>query len=127
MRSTVNELSNSIDLESTLIRAEILFKRFQRLVEAVDKKENFPKPRKQDAVTEAAPAEEVEPSSSTGATQNNKKGPASAQKKGKDAAQKKMPPAERVITPELRKLLSRNTEVLPRETVAKKGDGMPDR
>ncbi|EPE09161.1 gtpase-activating protein gyp7 [Ophiostoma piceae UAMH 11346] len=49
----VNELSGTIDLESTLIRAEALFQRFRRLVEAVDKQHNFPAPRR--AV--AAPAD----------------------------------------------------------------------
>lgn len=34
-----------MDLESILIRAEALFLRFARLVEAVDKQENFPGPR----------------------------------------------------------------------------------
>jgi hypothetical protein len=37
-------LSNQIDLQSTLIRAEALFNRFQRAVEAVDRKNNFPIP-----------------------------------------------------------------------------------
>ncbi|ROV90236.1 hypothetical protein VMCG_10261 [Cytospora schulzeri] len=41
----VNELSGTIDLESTLIRAEALFRKFQRLIEAIDKKPNFPPPR----------------------------------------------------------------------------------
>ncbi|CAK7267362.1 GTPase activating protein [Sporothrix epigloea] len=41
----VNELSGTMDLESTLVRAESLFRRFQRLVEAVDKQHNFPAPR----------------------------------------------------------------------------------
>ena len=40
----VNELSNTIDLQSTLIRAQALFRRFQRTVDAVDKKRNFPAP-----------------------------------------------------------------------------------
>ncbi|CAK7233576.1 GTPase activating protein [Sporothrix curviconia] len=43
----VNELSGTMDLESTLVRAEALFRRFQRLVEAVDKQHNFPPPRRQ--------------------------------------------------------------------------------
>ncbi|KKA26607.1 hypothetical protein TD95_003417 [Thielaviopsis punctulata] len=38
----VNELSGTMDLDSTLIRAESLFRKFQRMVEAVDKKHNFP-------------------------------------------------------------------------------------
>ncbi|KIV99937.1 hypothetical protein, variant [Verruconis gallopava] len=40
----INELSNSIDLTSTLVRAEQLFRRFQRTVEAVDRKYSFPVP-----------------------------------------------------------------------------------
>jgi hypothetical protein len=43
-RSLVNELSGSIDLQSTLITAEALFNRFQRTVEAVDRKDHFPTP-----------------------------------------------------------------------------------
>lgn len=38
----INELSNTIDLQSTLLRAEGLFKRFEKVVQAVDKKNNFP-------------------------------------------------------------------------------------
>ena len=34
----VNELSNTIDLSNTRLRAEVLFRRFQRTVEAVDRK-----------------------------------------------------------------------------------------
>ncbi|CZT05531.1 hypothetical protein WAI453_004957 [Rhynchosporium graminicola] len=41
----VNELSTTIDLESTLVRAEALYRRFQRTVEAIDKKSNFPAPK----------------------------------------------------------------------------------
>lgn len=42
--AVVNELSNTIDLPSTLIRAEALYNRFQRTVEAVDRKNHFPVP-----------------------------------------------------------------------------------
>lgn len=89
-----------MDLESTLIRAEALFRRFQRIVEAIDKKQNFPAPRLQDG--------EQASSSAAG--------------KGKATEE---PAKERIITPELRKLLSREVEVLPRKTVAQKGEGMP--
>merc|ERR1711981_959438 len=37
----INELSNTIDLPSSLIRAEQLFRRFQRTVESVDRKNHF--------------------------------------------------------------------------------------
>lgn len=80
-----------MDLESTLIRAEALYRKFQRLVEAVDKKQNFPAP---------------------------KEGDSSEANKGKQTE-------EKIISPELRRLLSRKVEVLSRTTVAQKGDGMP--
>ncbi|KAF3356497.1 hypothetical protein VdG1_03777 [Verticillium dahliae VDG1] len=93
----VNELSNTMDLDSTLIRAEALFRRFKRLVEAVDKKGNFPPPRLQSAEEVIQSPEAARP----------------------DEARPK------IITPELRQLLSRKVEVLPRKTVANLGDGLP--
>ena len=69
----VNELSGTIDLESTLIRAEALFQRFRRLVEAVDKQHNFPAPRKAGAAVAdpaaAGKAKTVYTSSSSGETE----------------------------------------------------------
>ncbi|KAF2667220.1 RabGAP/TBC [Microthyrium microscopicum] len=54
----INELSNTIDLEQTLVKAEALFLRFQRTVEAVDRKSSFPAPssvrqRRQPSVADA--------------------------------------------------------------------------
>jgi hypothetical protein len=40
----VNELSGTIELEDTMIRAEGLFRRFERTVEAVDRQGRFPLP-----------------------------------------------------------------------------------
>lgn len=65
-----------MDLDSTLIRAESLFRKFQRMVEAVDKKDNFPTPSSSSSSQKKKTAEE-----------------------------------EQIVTPELRKLLSRNVEV----------------
>lgn len=115
----INELSNTMDLQSTLIKAEALFRRFQRLVEAVDKKPNFPGPRKTSAssiptISDGPSSTNGRPGSSAAPNKTNAKG------KGKEEEAK-------VITPELRKLLSRQVEVLPRTTVAQKGDGMPSR
>jgi hypothetical protein len=42
--NTVNELSGIIDLETTLVKAEALFKKFQRTVELIDRKGTFPAP-----------------------------------------------------------------------------------
>jgi hypothetical protein len=44
-KKTVNELSNTIDLPSTITRAEALFRRFTRTVEAIDRKSSFPAPK----------------------------------------------------------------------------------
>ncbi|KAJ9131091.1 GTPase-activating protein GYP7 [Pleurostoma richardsiae] len=88
----INELSGTIDLESTLIRAEQLFRRFQRLMDAIDKKPNtLPSPRR-----------------------SKGKGP---EQQGQEAE------VQKIITPELRKLLSRKVEVLPRKDVANNGEG----
>ncbi|KAK1760446.1 rab-GTPase-TBC domain-containing protein [Echria macrotheca] len=113
----VNELSGTIDLESTLIRAEALFKRFRRLVEAIDKKENFP----------AAPKLRPGLSSPSGSSQsvsnpdNNKN--ATAGRKVREESGKEV----KVITPELRQLLSRTVVVLPKTEAAgkKKSEGFP--
>ncbi|KAM7186094.1 Rab-GTPase-TBC domain containing protein [Rhypophila sp. PSN 637] len=123
----INELSCTMDLESTLIRAEVLFKKFRRLVEAIDKKENFPSPRKVDPVISALPAAHTRPgsessppapaeaSSSSGQGQqqsrsprrDNGKAPATSPGSAKKEEEKK-----RVITPELRALLNRKVEVI---------------
>lgn len=87
------------------------------MVEAIDKKQNFPAPRP------AGP-------SSPGPSERQPQSPSSPlPAKGNTAANKgkvaEEPKQQKVITPELRKLLSRKVEVLPRKTVAQKGDGMP--
>ncbi|KAI0378580.1 RabGAP/TBC [Hypomontagnella monticulosa] len=107
----VNELSNTMDLESTLIRAEQLFRRFQRLIEAIDKKQNFPGPK----VVKDSP-----PATSPSASRPTRPSPQSRNSNSK--APEEQP--KKTITPELRKLLSRNVEILPRKVVQKKGDGI---
>lgn len=132
-QSIVNELSGTIDLESTLIRAEALFRKFQRLIEAIDKKPNFPAPRF--SLNTVAPSllaplspNNNRPSTPNGSgssssynnDNNNQQG-----QKGKQPEPLKSPGGEpkKVITPELRRLLSKQVEVLPRKEVAKQGDG----
>jgi TBC1 domain family member 15 len=73
----------------------------------VDKKQNFPKPR--------TPRQ----SSSSSTPQADSEG-SSATSNGKA----KEDTAPKVISPELRKLLSREVEILPRNVVQKKGDGL---
>ncbi|KAJ1329004.1 TBC1 domain family member 15 [Microdochium nivale] len=110
----VNELSNTIDLGSTLVRAEQLFRRFKRLVEAIDKKENFPKAPKRLSTAPSSPP----PASPSQAARTPNRG-GDKGKKPEEVDKETV----KVITPELRKLLSRDVEVLPRQEVRKKGDG----
>lgn len=121
-RTKVNELSNTMDLESTLIRAEALFRRFHRLVEAIDKKQNFPAPRVSVAGGGGSGSSGGdEPSSSTVSPPP----PSQSQSKKKDSGKATEEQSKKkIITPELRKLLSREVEFLPRKVVQKKGEGL---
>lgn len=121
----VNELSNTIDLESTLIRAEALFRKFQRHVEAIDKKQNFPAPRPADSASPASPLQSAPASGTAPASTPDGRNKTAAGGSGSNKGKAAETPQQKVITPELRKLLRKKFEVLPRKTVAQKGDGMP--
>lgn len=177
---TVNELSTTIDLEQTLVRAEALFRRFQRTVEAIDKKSNFPAPALRhrtlgrNASTgsvqsfSSAVSSPGRPTSSSSSTQprastsgtdtvsatHTNSGPTTSHPKSEtiDKGKRKSsdttsPTANtatsiagpspsaggeeemvdqrpKVISPELRALLSRKVEILPRKVVRKEGDGV---
>ncbi|KAL8704142.1 MAG: hypothetical protein Q9201_002692 [Fulgogasparrea decipioides] len=109
----VNELSNAIDLPSTLLRAQYLFRRFQRTVEAIDRKQSFPAP----SVRQRKPATPTSPRGSNAKT---------AATTGHDAAATASSTGgeERVISPELRNLLSRKVEKLDKRTVVEHGGGV---
>lgn len=111
--SLVNELSNTMDLESTLVRAEALFRRFQRTVETIDKKGNFPsapgqQARQRKSISASSPSSPPPPSSSStsGATSATDKGKQPAADGGSGGGEEDT----RVISPELRALLSRKVE-----------------
>ena len=108
----VNELSNTIDLESTLIRAEGLFRRFQRTVEAVDKKHNFPAP----SVRQRRPASSVSAGPSSATT-----GVDASSSAGKAVAQGIGAEREKVISTELRQLLSRDVVLLDKKDILPHG------
>ncbi|KAG9233056.1 GTPase-activating protein GYP7 [Amylocarpus encephaloides] len=149
----VNELSTAIDLESTLMRAEALYRRFQRTVEAIDKKSNFPAPklRKRNTNTSKITSKPPTASSATANTSgidsvtansthngaaSSPSSPAtttptqSTRDKGKQPAtegrnsQELQPQKPKTISPELRELLSRKVEMLPRKVVRKEGEGL---
>ncbi|KAI9802824.1 MAG: GTPase activating protein [Piccolia ochrophora] len=92
----VNELSNTIDLHSTLIRAEALFRRFQRTVETIDKRHSFPPPN-------------VRPrkaNTTSGAPQAGADSTAASGSEAAKGIEQRDGEKEKIISPELRQLLS---------------------
>jgi hypothetical protein len=109
-----------MDLESTLVRAESLFKRFQRTVETIDKKGNFPsapqaRQRKLKAAVVAGPGPSLP--SSNAQPEASSSGTDQGQQVGEDGDAK-------VISPELRALLSRKVETLEKQDIVKHGGGV---
>ncbi|KAH0093115.1 RabGAP/TBC, partial [Aureobasidium melanogenum] len=105
----VNELSNTIDLSSTMLRAEALFRRFQRTVEAIDRKDHFPTPtlrqRKQIAggsLDQGAANVGHDGKQAAAASSSD------AQTAGNAQATTTTAQKERIVSPELRALLSRD-------------------
>ncbi|KAL9102252.1 MAG: hypothetical protein Q9163_002588 [Psora crenata] len=121
----VNDLSNSIDLQSTLLRAEALFRRFQRTVEAIDKSNNFPMPRIRQRRPDRGDHREGNSSTTSGsdarAPDNSK---AAVRAPTTQATSPEVVPKERVISPELRNLLSRKVEKLDKKQIAEHGGGI---
>ena len=148
----INELSNTMDLAEMLYRSEALFKRFEKTVEAIDRKETFPMPstaggelRQRKPGDEDGKDANATPSQNTGTVvtgsaatgprvtrprqpqaQNQSQRPTSAgqtQAKGKEAAQIK----EKIVTPDLRLLLSRKIVTLDGEDApASRPSGLKD-
>ena len=123
----VNELSNTIDLPSTLLRAQSLFRRFQRTVEAIDKKNNFPVP----SIRQRKPAEPIPSIKDAKQTPGNQgKRPAGAGTGSDVRGARPGSPAERadakekVISDELRGLLSRKVVVLDKKAIVEHGGGL---
>lgn len=152
----VNELSTTIDIESTLVRAEALFRRYQRTIEAIDKKSNFPVPslRQRQPVRNASigGAQSLQSpnspnpvsqgsnaaagsssanssrisvvtagSTNSGAVDKGKRKVSGEQSRESGEMVDQRP---KVISPELRGLLSRKVEILPRKIVRKEGEGL---
>ena len=119
----VNELSGTMDLANTLVRAEGLFRRFERTVEALDRKSHFPAPTggagarqrrvgdvggdKISDTASSSPARIQAAGSSTATDARARARPASTTTPEHAAADR-----EHVISPELRALLSRRVVVL---------------
>lgn len=106
-----------MDLESTLVRAESLFKRFQRTVETIDKKGNFPSAPQ---ARQRKPATGV--AGSSGSSSSANQATSSGTDKGKQAAGDEQ--ETRVISPELRALLGRKVEKLDKDQTSEQGGGV---
>lgn len=123
----INELSGTIDLGSTLVRAEGLFRRFEKTVEAVDRKAHFPAPggptTRQRKVEGKSPSR-VPAVATTSATASSTAADIGAPSHTAAAVAKGIG-AERnqVISPELRALLSRKVVVLDDDEVARDAAG----
>ncbi len=115
----MNELSNTIDLSSTLLRAQALFRRFQRTVEAIDKRNNFPAPpvrQRKKPIEKPSPSR---PGSSNGTATG-----ADGRRRSNSREAEPSKAKEKVISPELRQLLSKKVEVLDKKDVAEHGGGV---
>ena len=144
--NTVNELANTIDLPSTLLRAQALFRRFQRTVDAIDKKDNFPAPvlrqrtisagntkltsesnssssaARPSPVSRRETTSVAESSSSTSPNSNNNSAAGKAKATESGARENTERPMT-VISPELRGLLSRKVIVRKMETASSSEEG----
>lgn len=115
----VNELSTTIDLETTLISAEALFHRFERTVQAIDKKSNFPSPKfrhrktktkSQDmAITSTSMASGIDTKASTPSSSTIRED--TTENTYEHSNTETNNTALEIISPELRQLLSREVEI----------------
>lgn len=115
----MNDLSGSIDLQSTLVRAELLFRRFRRTIEAVDRKGNFPAPNVRQRKTDAKAAGATGDNARSSAIDNASKISAQA-----DPARKDGVDGRATVSPELRHLLSTQVDVLDKTEVVANGGGI---
>ena len=118
----VNDLSNTIDLIPILVRAETLFRRFEKKVETIDKKYNFPSaPVRQRNVRSGSETQSQPPTSPSRDSINAAS--ASGVRNGRtpqpqqSTTQESDVDKERIITPELRQLLSRKVYWLTPEEI----------
>lgn len=111
LNQPVNELSNTMDLLPILARAESLFHRFCRSVEAIDKKDNFPTPSAQQR--KPIQSQPQSPSNANkGKAPERSSASASGVSTGRPSSSKLRPgdkePNTKIISPELRELLRKD-------------------
>ncbi|KAL4803289.1 rab-GTPase-TBC domain-containing protein [Aspergillus unguis] len=108
----INELSNTMDLLPILTRAESLFHRFGRSIEAIDKKNNFPAPSNQ--IQQRKPGQDANDKGKQPERPNSASASASASASGTSASTSRQgtpgnaDPKAKVISPELRDLFRKD-------------------
>lgn len=104
----INELSNTMDLVPLLTRAESLFHRFERAVQAIDKRDNFPSAP---GAQQRRPISEANSASNSGngkQPQQNTVGSSSSINAPSALQQSIDKDKPKVISPELRELLRKD-------------------
>ena len=128
----INELSGRIDLQSTIWKAEALFRRFEATVEAVDKHNNFPGPKHPGYAVRLGglapkkgkgPAATVDEQTASKPSASNNGPRAAAGPSGQTSNAERKEKPEKVITPELRALLSRKVITMDKTQVEEHGGG----
>lgn len=122
----VNELSGTIDLGSTLVRAEALFRRFQRTVEAVDRKNSrssLPIPSTAKLLLRQRRRNASASPSAASRRAANNRGKSTAVQNGASPPPDDPDDGKEVISDELRALLSREIPRLERDE--QRGAGEP--
>ncbi|KAJ5438964.1 GTPase-activating protein GYP7 [Penicillium daleae] len=101
----INELSNTMDLVPILTRAESLFHRFERSVQAIDKKDNFPAP----SAHQRRPASSSPDSAGKGKSPQRPTVGSSSSVRPPSALQQEIDKGKpKVISPDLRELLRKD-------------------
>ncbi|KAL5047753.1 hypothetical protein BDW71DRAFT_34847 [Aspergillus fruticulosus] len=102
----INELSNTMDLVPIITRAESLFHRFGRQIEAIDKKNNFPPPSGQAQAQQRKPAQS--PLESKGKSPERQSGISTGVSTSSQPELSCKPGTAKIIPPELRDLFRKD-------------------
>ncbi|EEH33536.2 GTPase-activating protein GYP7 [Paracoccidioides lutzii Pb01] len=122
----INDLSNTMELIPILSRAEALFHRFEKKVEAIDKKNHFPTPPVRRRIV-TSPYNTIQSPSQSQSPSPGNTSQSTSRDRHRSAATSPLNSqrvdVERIITPELRGLMSKKVEVLDPEQVREHGGG----
>lgn len=107
----INELSNTMDLIPILTRAESLFHRFERAVQAIDKRDNFPSaptPQQRRPISDTDSSSSGKGKQAQGQAQQTTVGSSSSANTQTALQQAMDKDKPKVISPELRELLRKD-------------------